>query len=125
MEEDKKETANNLRKRKQSNPTGITDPRSASRIKFITPSLIDPRVKLSNQQIEATNDRRKKIIKENRSKRMEADNKDEEEKSDKKTEKKKIKELFTMVKQMMEALKQFEDLTRLEIDNIIKTIKRN
>ena len=96
--------------------TGIIDPRSESRKQFGHIQLKDPREKLSEQQIKAAKERRQANIKENR-----------EERKLKTSEEQKManlnrKQLTTMIQQMTEAMKDYEEATRKEIENIMKIV---
>ena len=124
MEETKQREENKeFRRRDNNRNTGMHDPRSESRMKFMQPSLIDPRNKLKQLPDKAAKERRQKIISENREKRINEENNEEKGKIEnsegkRKTESKVYKELVGMIKQVADALRQFEELTKKEIENI-------
>ena len=96
--------------------TGIIDPRSESRKQFGHIQLTDPREKLSEQQLKMIKDRRQANIKENR-----------EERKFKTSDEQKManpnrKQLATMIQQLTEAMKDYEEATRKKIENIMKIV---
>ena len=112
------------RNRKQDKPN-IMDQRSESRKNFTKINIADPRPKLAEIPIKAAKERRQKKFKENH-----GIGNQEEEKEIHIAENIKNKQIIQLVKQLSEALKQFEMILRREIENIkmqmelkIKTIK--
>ena len=104
-------------KRRNLDKSIMEDHRSENIKSFLTIPLTDPRQKLVEQQITAAKERRQKNFKETR------ENKNNEEiKETKLPENPNKKQLAQIVKQLTEALKQFEITTRKEIENIRKQI---
>ena len=112
-----KELMTDTKRRREKSTSIIPDPRSENRQNFLNIPLTDPRQKLAEQNIIAAKERRQKNFKESRENRT-----IEEEKETKMPENPNNKQLAQLVKQLAEALKQFELTTRKELENIRKQI---
>ena len=97
--------------------TSMNDPRSESRHDFMKIMLADPRTKLTEIPFQAAKERRQKLFSEKRDKRPE-----EEAKEIIVPENSNNKQLAQIIKQLAEALRQYEDTTRKELENIKKQI---
>ena len=103
---ERREVITNI-KRRNLDKSIMKDHRSENRKSFLTIPLTDPRQKLAEQQITAAKEWRQKIFKETR------ENKNNEEiKETKLPENPNNKQLAQIVKQLTEALKQFEITTK-------------
>ena len=100
------------RKRKQDKPN-IMDPRSESRKNFTKINIADPRPKLAEIPIKAAKECRQKKFNENR-----GIGNQEEENEIHIAVNINNKQIIQLVKQLSEALKQFEMISRREIENI-------
>ena len=116
MEEEKETNlAAKKRGRKQDKPTkGIYDPRSESRQQFTKILMADPRQRLIEIPINAAKERRQKIFNENREKRT------KEEIIPNNTDN---KQLVEMMKNLTKALREYENATNKELENIMRVIE--
>ena len=116
MEEEKETNlAAKKRGRKQDKPTkAIYDPRSESRQQFTKIKMADPRQKLIEIPINAAKKRRQKIFNKNREKRT------KEEIIPNNTDN---KQLVEMMKNLTKALREYENATDKELENIMRVIE--
>ena len=110
------------RDRKQNkSETGIIDKRLESRKQFTEIKYNDPRERLKELPIKAAKERRQKNFKEKREERkITTENSEHREKT---IINPNNKQLALMVRQLTEALKEYEMITRKEIDNIMEIVK--
>ena len=97
---------------------GIYNAKSESRKEFTQVKIKDARERLKDIPIIAAKERRQKMITENREKRIE-DTKEEQ-----RHEKINNKQLVEMLKDLTKALKEFEEITRKEMENIMIIVDR-
>ena len=98
--------------------TGIYDTKSESRKEFTQVKIKDARERFKDIPIIAAKERRQKMITESREKRIE-DTKEEQ-----KYEKINNKQLVEMMKDLTKALKEFEEITMKELENIMIILDR-
>ena len=114
-----KEANNGSRGRRNNRDgTGIYDAKSESRKEFTQIKIKDAHERLKDIPIIAAKERRQKMITENRDKRIE-DTKEEQ-----KHGKINNKQLVEMLKDLTKALKEFEEITRKELENIMIIVDR-
>ena len=116
--QDKEANKGSRGRRNNRDGMGIYDAKSESRKEFTQVKIEDARERLKDIPIIEAKERRKKRITENREKRI------EDTKKEQKHGKINNKQLVEMIKDLKKALKEFDEITRKEMENIMIIVDR-